>query len=381
MELTIPSLGFFTGKMRDLSTRTDLLFALALVTILTVLIFPMPAFLLDISLALSLTFSVLVLMTVLFISRPLEFNSFPTVLLIATMMRLSLNVASTRLILANGHDGPDAAGQVIQAFGNFVMGGNFIIGIIVFIILVLVNFIVITKGSGRIAEVAARFSLDAMPGKQMAIDADLSSGLINEGEAKTKRKELELESNFYGAMDGAAKFVRGDAIAGIIITIINIIAGVIIGMVQGNLEFSDALNTYSILTVGDGLISQIPSLVVSTAAGMLVSKAGLEGSADKAFFGQLSAYPAALGMSSFLAFILALLPGLPIMPFATLSIISGTMSWYFDKKQTVELKKLEDKEKEEEDAKEKEEAELSINEVLKIDQIKVEVGVWFINFS
>ncbi|MEO0393989.1 MAG: FHIPEP family type III secretion protein, partial [Pseudomonadota bacterium] len=303
--------------------RGDIALALGLVAILVVLILPMPKWLLDASLALSITFSVLILMTVLFIEKPLEFSSFPSILLIATMLRLALNLASTRLILSNGHEGTDAAGQVIEAFGQFVMQGNFVIGIIVFAILVLVNFIVITKGSGRIAEVAARFTLDAMPGKQMAIDADLSAGLIDEDSARTRRKELEDESTFFGAMDGAAKFVRGDAIAGLLIVFINVIAGIIIGVAQQDMTFSEAANNYTLLTVGDGLVSQIPSLIVSVAAGMLVSKAGISGSADKAVFGQLSAYPSALGLSSVLMVSMSLLPGIPMLPFLFLAGVTG----------------------------------------------------------
>jgi flagellar biosynthesis protein FlhA len=282
---------------------------------------------LDISLAISMALSVLILMTVLFISRPLDFSSFPTVLLIATMLRLSLNLASTRLILAEGHTGSDAAGQVIEAFGNFVMGGNFVIGIIVFGILVIVNFVVITKGSGRIAEVSARFSLDAMPGKQMAIDADLSAGLINENEARDRRKTLEDESNFFGSMDGAAKFVRGDAIAGLLITFINIVGGMIIGVAQKDLSFSEAAQFYTLLTVGDGLVTQIPAIIVSTGAGLLVSKSGTSGSADKAVFGQLGGYPRALGLSSFMMLSLALLPGIPAIPFLLLAGLVGTLAW------------------------------------------------------
>jgi flagellar biosynthesis protein FlhA len=313
--------------LSGLAKRGDIALALGLVCILVVLILPMPGWLLDISLALSFTFSFLILMTVLFIARPLEFSSFPTVLLIATMMRLALNLASTRLILADGHTGPNAAGKVIAAFGNFVMGGNFVIGLIVFAILIIVNFVVITKGSGRIAEVAARFSLDAMPGKQMAIDADLSAGLITEEEARKRRKDLEDESTFFGAMDGAAKFVRGDAIAGLLITFINIVGGIIIGVAQQNLSFGQASQNYTLLTVGDGLVSQIPALVVSTAAGMLVSKAGTVGSTDKALFKQLSGYPAALGLSSFLMAALALLPGIPMLPFMILAAIAGGIAY------------------------------------------------------
>jgi len=237
-----PPIGSTTGTMRARLTsalkRGDIGLALGVVTILVVLILPMPRWLLDFSLAFSITFSVLILMTALFLERPLDFSAFPTVLLLATMIRLALNLASTRLILAHGHEGTHAAGQVIEAFGGFVMSGNFVIGIIVFSILVIVNFIVITKGSGRIAEVSARFTLDAMPGKQMAIDADLSSGLIDEDEAKARRKDLEDESTFFGSMDGAAKFVRGDAVAGLLITLINIIGGMIIGVVQNDLTFS-----------------------------------------------------------------------------------------------------------------------------------------------
>src|SRR5579863_8241252 len=248
------------------------------------------------------------------------------------MLRLALNLATTRLILSHGHEGTAAAGHVIQAFGGFVMSGNFVIGVIVFTILVVVNFVVITKGSGRIAEVAARFSLDSMPGKQMAIDADLSAGLINEEVARKRRSDLEDESNFYGAMDGASKFVRGDAVAGLIITIINIVAGIIIGVVQKNISFGEATHSYTLLTVGDGLVTQIPALVVSTAAGMLVSKAGVSGSTDKALFGQLGAHPAALGIASFLSFCLALVPGVPFVPFMALASLAGAAAWKVNEK-------------------------------------------------
>jgi flagellar biosynthesis protein FlhA len=317
-----------------LTKRGDIALALGLVCILVVLILPMPKWLLDFSLAISITLSVLILMTVMFINRALDFNSFPTILLIATVLRLALNLASTRLILSNGHEGTAAAGSVIEAFGGFVMGGNFVIGIIVFAILVLVNFVVITKGSGRIAEVAARFSLDAMPGKQIAIDADLSAGLIDEGEAKKRRKELEDESNFFGAMDGAAKFVRGDAVAGLIITLINVVGGIIIGVAQKDMSLGDASQAYTMLTVGDGLVSQIPALIVSTAAGMLVSKSASVGSADKAVFGQLGGYPSALGLSSFLMAALALLPGIPMLPFLGIAGVTGGLAYAAGRKQT-----------------------------------------------
>jgi flagellar biosynthesis protein FlhA len=307
--------------------HTDVALALGIVTILLVLLLPMPRWLLDFSLAISITFSVLILMVSLFIQRPLDFSSFPTVLLISTMMRLSLNLATTRTILTDGHEGAHAAGAVIEAFGKLLMSGNFVIGVIVFAILVIVNFVVITKGSGRIAEVSARFTLDAMPGKQMAIDADLSAGLIDEREARTRRQTLEDESSFFGSMDGAAKFVRGDAIAGLLIVFINVVAGIIIGTWFHNLSLSQAAQTYTVLTVGDGLVSQVPALIVSTAAGLLVSKGGVSGSTDKALFGQLGGYPKALSLCSFLTFAMAMLPGIPMLPFLALSALSGGFAY------------------------------------------------------
>jgi flagellar biosynthesis protein FlhA len=310
----LPSLAEAAAILR----RGDIALAAGVLIILMVLLLPLPPLLLDFSLAVSIIFSVLILMTALFIHAPLEFSAFPTVLLIATMLRLSLNLASTRLILAHGHEGTSAAGHVIEAFGNFVMGGNFVIGLIVFAILVIVNFVVITKGSGRIAEVAARFNLDAMPGKQMAIDADLSAGLIDEKEARARRKRLEDESAFYGAMDGASKFVRGDAIAGLLVVFINIIGGMIVGIAQQGIGFAQAAASYTVLTVGDGLVTQVPALIVSTAAGLLVSKAGIGEAADKALLRQLSSYPTALGMSGGVMIAMSLLPGIPMLPFVLL---------------------------------------------------------------
>jgi flagellar biosynthesis protein FlhA len=328
--------------------------------------------LLDFSLAISITFSVLILMTSLFIQTPLEFSSFPTVLLIATMLRLALNLASTRLILAHGHEGSAAAGHVIEAFGNFVMGGNFVIGIIVFTILVIVNFVVITKGSGRIAEVAARFHLDAMPGKQMAIDADMSAGLIDEKEARRRRRNLEDESGFFGAMDGASKFVRGDAIAGLLVVMINVIGGMVIGMLQQSLSFAEAAHAYTLLTVGDGLVTQVPALIVSMAAGLLVSKAGVAGAADKALLGQLSGYPKALGMSAAVMLIMALLPGIPMIPFLILGGGAASLAYVIDRrnKQAIdtEAKKVETAKA----------AAAPVDEpmsaALKIDDLKIELG-------
>src|SRR3989338_4631991 len=377
MALVIPGFKENFPNFSEVVRRTDISFALGIMIMLAVLLMPMPKPLMDLALALSITFSVLILMTSLFIQKPSEFSSFPTVLLIATMIRLSLNVASTRLILTNGHQGPQAAGRVIEAFGEFVIGGNFIIGMIVFIILIIVNFVVITKGSGRIAEVAARFSLDGMPGKQMAIDADLAAGLIDDFEAKRRRKEIESESNFYGAMDGAAKFVRGDAIAGLLITFINIVGGIIIGVAEKNMSFIDASHTYTMLTVGDGLVTQIPALIVSTAAGLLVSKAGIEGSTDKALYDQLSAYPAALGMASFVMGTMGLLPGIPLLPFAALAALAGYASWnsYQEQIAIENQKELDEQTKAEEDTKQKS-AEMIVPKSITapIDMIRLELG-------
>ncbi|NQW00053.1 MAG: flagellar biosynthesis protein FlhA [Rhodospirillales bacterium] len=353
--------------------RGDILMALSVVALLVVLVLPMPTWALDVALAFSITFSVLILMTALFIQKPLDFNTFPTVLLLATMLRLALNMASTRLILSDGHEGPAAAGEVIQAFGNFVMGGNFVIGIIVFAILVIVNFIVITKGSGRIAEVTARFSLDAMPGKQMAIDADLSTGLIDEDEARARRKELEEESSFFGAMDGASKFVRGDAIAGILITFINVVAGMIIGVAQNDLSFAEAAESYTRLTVGDGLVSQIPALIVSTSAGLMVTKAGVAGATEAALGRQLAGQPKALGLVSFLMVALSILPGVPMLPFIILAGAAGLGAYYVNNKGKIALEN-ELTEAEEHKVDPASMAEEPISSALKIDFLRLELG-------
>ena len=314
-------------EVRGWVARGDVIMALGVVGIIVLLILPVPALLLDLLLAISITSAVLILMTAILLRRPLEFTAFPTVLLVATLYRLALNIASTRLILGHGHEGVHGAGQIIAAFGNLMMQGNFVIGVVVFIILVIVNFVVITKGSGRIAEVAARFTLDAMPGKQMAIDADLSAGMIDEAAAKLRRKELEQESTFFGAMDGASKFVRGDAIAGLIITGINIVGGILIGVLQHGLPIDEAAATYTIMTIGDGLVSQIPALVISIAAGFLVSKAGVEEAADKALVTQLATNPVSLGIVSAASGVIALVPGMPILPFAAISIGAGVLAW------------------------------------------------------
>jgi flagellar biosynthesis protein FlhA len=364
--------GNITGGVMASLKSGELTLALGVLIIIAVLLFPIPTFFLDVALGISITFSVLILMTALFIQKPLEFSSFPTILLVSTMLRLALNLASTRLILGHGHEGTDAAGEVIEAFGNFMMGGNFVIGVIVFAILVLVNFIVITKGSSRIAEVGARFTLDAMPGKQMAIDADLSAGLIDEASARKRRKELESEANFYGSMDGASKFVRGDAIAGLIITVINIIGGIIIGILQKDMSFADASHTYTVLTIGDGLVSQLPALMVSIAAGLMVSKAGVEGSADKAMTEQLTGYPQALGMSSFVMTVLAFLPGMPTLIFLTLALGAGAMAYVLSQRK--EAKTAEAAQAAESAAAAPAQSDEPISSALAIDYLKLEIG-------
>ncbi len=310
-------------RLRLNAPGTDVWLAVGVVVLLSMLILPLPTLVLDLGLAMSITSAVLVLMVALFLQRPLDFTSFPTLLLLTTLLRLSLNVATTRLILSRGNEGTAAAGHVVQAFGGFLMGGDVVIGLILFAILLVVNFMVITKGSGRIAEVAARFSLDAMPGKQMAIDAELSSGAIDEITARARRRELQEESGFYGAMDGAAKFVRGDAIAALLITFINILGGLAIGLVRHGMAFADAASTYTTLTVGDGLVSQIPALLVSTAAGIVVTKGSTEGSADAALMRQLGGNPKPLALAGGAAVVLALMPGLPALPFLVLGGLAG----------------------------------------------------------
>ena len=369
--------GFDARAFLNRVMRGDVALAVGILAILVMLLLPMPRMLLDLSLAISISVAVLVLMTALFIKKPLEFSAFPAVLLITTLLRLGLNIASTRLILSRGHEGTNAAGEVIEAFGAFVMQGNVVIGVIVFSILVIVNFVVITKGSGRIAEVAARFTLDAMPGKQMAIDADLSAGLINEDEARKRRAELEGESNFFGAMDGASKFVRGDAMAGLMITAINLIGGIIIGVVQSGMSFGDAASAYSTLTIGDGLVSQIPALIISVAAGLLVSKAGVDGEADKAVFGQLTANPQGLGLVSGVALMVGVLPGMPFLPFALMAACAGSLAWM--NRDIAERKAQEEAEAQAERVAEQAGStaggeEAPIEDSLAIDELKIELG-------
>ncbi|APR52606.1 flagellar biosynthesis protein FlhA [Sphingomonas koreensis] len=350
----------------------DLALALGVTGIIAMLILPMPGWLLDLGLALSITASVLILMTALFIDKPLQLSSFPTILLIVTMLRLGLNLASTRLILGHGHEGHHAAGGVIAAFGEFLMGGETVIGLTIFAILIVINFVVITKGAGRIAEVGARFSLDAMPGKQMAIDADLNAGTITEAQAKERRAEVEAESGFYGAMDGASKFVKGDAIATLLITAINIVVGLIIGVAIHGVPFGEAFETYTILTVGEGLVSQIPALVVSIAAGLLVSKGGIAGKTGAALGEQLGRYPKAFGVVAALMLALALMPGLPFAPFALFGGICAWLAWSMSKK--AEAAAVEQRLAQIVAQQETEQVEEPISHTLAIDALRIELG-------
>jgi flagellar biosynthesis protein FlhA len=342
--------------------------------ILAMLFIPLSPLFLDFGLAVSLSLAVLILMVALWIQTPLEFNSFPTLLLVVTMLRLALNVSSTRLILSEGHRGTDAAGSVIQGFASFIVGGDYVIGIVIFAILVIINFIVITKGSTRIAEVAARFSLDAMPGKQMAIDADLGAGIIDENEARTRRKVLEDESSFYGAMDGASKFVRGDAVAGIIITLVNVVGGIMIGMTSHSLSAGQAATNYTSLTIGDGLITQIPALIVSLAAGLLVTKGGTKGAANEAVLTQLGNFPKALFMAAALCFGVGWLPGFPLTVFMTLAAgmaVAGYMmhTTIAARKKTADATLVSDKLKSEERSPEE-----LVSDMLHVDEIRLDLG-------
>ncbi|MEG8044797.1 flagellar biosynthesis protein FlhA [Sphingomonas aerolata] len=346
--------------------------AVGVIAIIGMLILPMPGWMLDLGLALSITLSVMILMTALFIEKPLQLSAFPTILLIATMLRLGLNLASTRLILAHGHEGPEAAGGVIAAFGDLLIGGDTIIGLTIFAILIVINFVVITKGAGRIAEVAARFSLDSMPGKQMAIDADLNAGTIDERQARERRTEVEAESGFYGAMDGASKFVKGDAVAALLITAINVLVGLIIGVGVHGVPFGEAFHSYTLLTVGDGLVSQIPALIVSIAAGLLVSKGGVAGKTGAALGDQLGRFPKAFGMVAALMGALALLPGLPFVPFAIFAGLSGWAGWALSRKADAEQARL--RAEEALASAEERAVEEPISRTLAIDAVRIEIG-------
>ncbi|HHD64901.1 MAG TPA: flagellar biosynthesis protein FlhA [Desulfobulbaceae bacterium] len=330
METTQPQPLLRQINWKELLTRSNIWAPVGIVGILLLMIIPLPPMVLDLCLSLNITIAILILIISLYTEKAVEFSIFPSLLLATTLFRLSLNVASTRLILLHGNEGMNAAGSVIEAFGQFVVGGSYVVGLVIFIILVIINFIVITKGAGRIAEVAARFTLDAMPGKQMAIDADLNAGLIDEAQARLRRDEISDEATFHGAMDGASKFVRGDAIAGIIITLINIGAGFIIGVAQKGMPMADAAQNYTILTIGDGLVGQIPALIISTAAGMLVTR-----SAGKENFGdeikkQFLRYSKALWVVAGILLLFALIPGLPFLPFLTLSLLLSFSAYRLD---------------------------------------------------
>ena len=316
-----------TNDFSDLFKGSNTVMAVVVVGILLVMMIPLRPFILDILLSFNITFSLTILLVSMYVLKPLDFSVFPSILLIATLFRLSLNVASTRLILLHGNEGLGAAGRVIETFGHFVVGGNFVIGFIVFLVLVLINFIVITKGATRIAEVAARFTLDAMPGKQMSIDADLNAGLITEADAKIRRNEVEQEANFYGAMDGASKFVRGDAIAGIIITLINILGGLIVGVLQQGVPLSDAAHTYTLLTVGDGLVTQIPALIVSTASGMLVTRSTASSDLGKEVERQLFLQPEVIAAASVILLVFGLIPGMPKVSFLSISLAMAVFAY------------------------------------------------------
>ncbi len=307
--------------------RPTILLALALMAVILMMVLPVPAFLLDIGLALSFALAILMLTVTLFIERPLDFSAFPTILLASLMLRLSLNVSSTKLIIGQGHTGTDAAGHVIEGFAEFVMGGNLLLGLVVFCVLLIVNFIVITKGAGRMAEVGARFALDGMPGKQLAIDADMAAGAITHAEAKLRRERELAETNFFGALDGASKFVKGDAIAGLLITVLNIVMGLIMGTLVHDMPLGEAFETYSILTVGDGLVSQIPAVIISVAAGLLLTRGGATGAADISFFSQLGRFPGALGTVAFLMALIAVIPGMPFAPFIIGAAILAFAAW------------------------------------------------------
>lgn len=366
----------FLKRFEKVTRNSDLFVAVGILAVLAVMIIPLPAVILDLALSTSLAIAILVLLVSLYTKRALDFTSFPSLLLMTTLFRLSLNVATTRLVLTHGHEGPQAAGAVIQAFGNFVVGNNYVIGFVVFLILNVINFIVITKGSGRVAEVAARFTLDAMPGKQMSIDADLNAGLISENDARRRRKDIEQEADFYGAMDGASKFVRGDAIAGIIITLINLIGGMLIGVLQRDLDIATAAKYYSMLTIGDGLLAQIPALIISTAAGTIVTRSsGNDQDIGREMTSQLFLHPRAIAIAAAVIGLLALVPGLPTTPFLLLSGTFGVISWVVHRYR----KEGEDNEKKRIEAAALGPKKENIENMLPLDMVELEVGYGLIN--
>ena len=352
-----------------LTRNSDVIMAIGVIGMLVVMVIPIPTIMLDILLSFNITLAVVVLLVAMYTLKPLEFSVFPSLLLLATLLRLSLNVASTRLILLHGNEGTAAAGQVIKAFGSFVVGGNYVVGMVVFLILVIINFVVITKGATRIAEVAARFTLDAMPGKQMSIDADLNAGLITDTEAKERRADISREADFYGAMDGASKFVRGDAIAGIIITLINILGGLVIGVLQQGMSIATAAQNYTLLTVGDGLVSQIPALIISTAAGLVVTQAASDSHLGSNMISQLAGQPRAIAIASGVLIFFGFVPGLPTFPFIMLGCLAGGVAYMtFESRKAVQVKE------EEQETVEKEKGLERVEELLPLDLLELEVG-------
>ncbi|RJQ57637.1 MAG: flagellar biosynthesis protein FlhA [Stygiobacter sp.] len=356
--------------MNSIGKNSDVILAFGLILMLGLMLIPLPAGMLDFLLALNITLSVLVMIVSLYINSPLDISIFPGLLLVLTLFRLGLNISSTRLILIEGY-----AGKVIESFGTFVVGGNYVVGFIVFIILVVIQFIVIVKGSGRISEVAARFTLDAMPGKQMAIDADLNTGLITEADARKRREIISREAEFYGAMDGASKFVKGDAVAGLIIAAVNIVGGFIIGMAQRGMEFTDAIQSYTILTIGDGLVSQIPALIISTAAGLVVTRSASGTALDFQMKTQLFSNPRVLGTVSGASFMFALIPGMPTLPFVFLSIVMGTISFVTKKNRLNAAPVVEAVESSSPEAPPEE----KVEQYLQVDPIEVEIGYGLIS--
>ena len=359
-----------TAGIPSLTRNSDVLMAMGVVGMLVMMVIPIPTLALDIFLSFNITFAIVVLLVAMYTLKPLEFSVFPSLLLLATLLRLSLNVASTRLILLHGNEGTEAAGQVIKAFGSFVVGGNYVVGLVVFLILVIINFVVITKGATRIAEVAARFTLDAMPGKQMSIDADLNAGLITDSEARKRRTEIARESDFYGAMDGASKFVRGDAIAGIVITLINILGGLVIGVLQQGMSLSAAAENYTLLTIGDGLVSQIPALIVSTAAGMVVTQAASDSHLGNTMISQLTGHPRAVAIASGVLIFFGFIPGLPTIPFLALGCLAAGLA-YVTAENKKEVLVQEEQEREAEDQGRSLER---VEELLPLDLLELEVG-------
>ncbi len=363
--------GFDLSKLMQ---HSDLIVALGVIGILVVMILPIPAFLMDLFLVTNITVSIAILLVSVYAGKPLDFSVFPTILLFATLFRLALNIASIRLILVHGHEGTAAAGHIIETFGEFVVGGSYIVGAVVFILLVVINFVVITKGSGRVAEVAARFILDSMPGKQMSIDADLNAGLINEEQARERRKKVEQEADFYGAMDGASKFVRGDAIAGILITLINVIGGFAIGVFQKGLDLEKAAQLYTLMTIGDGLVTQIPSLIISTASGIIVTRAASGSNLSKEVARQMLMQPRAMSITSGILFLLGIIPGLPAAPFFLLATTLATASWAVRNHEKVQA------EKKEKDTKKAAEAQaIETNVPPEVDILELQLGYGLVN--